>query len=92
MKNNDELYPLATSVKAGCRIINCGTTKMFELIKTGEIESYKDGKTRQLVVASLHDYVARRRAEAAIATESEPPAKATSRVRRASDLDGGEAA
>jgi hypothetical protein len=72
-ENNDELRPLATSVKGACRILDCGPTRMNELIKSRVVESYKDGKSRKLVVQSLIDYVARLRAEAAVDQAQQPP-------------------
>jgi hypothetical protein len=38
-----------------------GPTRFFELLKTNEIESFRDGRKRQVVIQSLHDYVARHR-------------------------------
>jgi hypothetical protein len=56
----DDMQPIAVGPKAACRMIDCGPTRMFDLIKTGEVESYKDGKSRKILVKSLLDYVERR--------------------------------
>jgi hypothetical protein len=60
--------PLAVSVKKGCALIDNGPTRLYELINSGEIESYRDGKSRKVVVASLEAYVARQ-----IAAEATKP-------------------
>jgi excisionase family DNA binding protein len=46
------------------RILDCGRTRLYELIDGGELESYLDGRSRKIVLASIHAYV-RRKLEAA---------------------------
>jgi hypothetical protein len=53
----------------GMRAINTRRTKFYELLNSGEIESYLDGSRRQIVVASLIAYV-RKRLEAACAEKA----------------------
>ncbi len=40
-------------------MIDCSMTRLYEHLKSGEIESYRDGKSRKIVVASLKSFVAR---------------------------------
>jgi excisionase family DNA binding protein len=55
----DEVVILGVTFKQGCKIIGVGATRGYELINAGEIESYRDGKSRKLVFASLKAYVER---------------------------------
>ena len=56
--------PLVVRFGDMCRMLGIGTTKGYELINSGEVESYLDGSARMVVVASLEAYVERKRAEA----------------------------
>ncbi|WGR91847.1 DNA-binding protein [Bradyrhizobium sp. ISRA443] len=51
---------IVCSPEDGMRAINAGRTKFYELLNAKEIRSYMDGARRQVVVASLLDYVQRR--------------------------------
>jgi excisionase family DNA binding protein len=61
-KTAPHLVPLGYSIAEGCEILRCGPTRMNDLVKIGEIASYKDGRSRRLIPQSLHDYVERRKA------------------------------
>jgi excisionase family DNA binding protein len=54
-----EIDALAVPAKKAAPAIGVGMTRLYELIKAGEIESYRDGKARKIVVASLKAYVQR---------------------------------
>jgi excisionase family DNA binding protein len=43
-----------------CYLLDCGTTRLYELIANGELESFKDGRSRKIVVASIHRLIAKR--------------------------------
>jgi len=62
----DEVLVLGVPFKQGCKIIGVGPTRGYELVNSGEIESYRDGKSRKLVFASLKAYVERQIAAEAI--------------------------
>ena len=51
---------IVCSPEAGMRAINKRRTSFYQLVSSGEIESYLDGTRRQIVVASLLAYVTRR--------------------------------
>jgi hypothetical protein len=57
--------PLAVSPRRAAFLLDCGTTRIYELINSREIDSYKDGASRKVVVASIRDYIARRLADGA---------------------------
>lgn len=50
---------LAVSPKIAKLMLGCGTTRLYELLNRGELQSYRDGKSRKIVVASLRDFVGR---------------------------------
>ncbi|SDJ43732.1 hypothetical protein SAMN05216338_104966 [Bradyrhizobium sp. Rc2d] len=51
---------IVCSPEDGMRAINAKRTKFYEILNAGELQSYMDGSRRQIVVASLVDYVRRR--------------------------------
>jgi aspartate-semialdehyde dehydrogenase len=86
-----EIEPLAVSPKKAGALIDVGTTRLYHLIGTGEVESFRDGKSRKIIFASLKAYIARQiAAEAAKprigwtdrATEARMSKKNASRSRR----------
>lgn len=52
--------PLAVSPKKAATALDIGLTRVYELINLGEIESYRDGKSRKVIFASVKAYIARR--------------------------------
>jgi hypothetical protein len=46
-------------------MLDCGNTRLYELLKNNELESYLDGRSRKIIVASIHRFIARRLAAAA---------------------------
>lgn len=54
-----ELEPLAVSPRQACRLLNLGTTRLYELIAAGELESYRDGRARRITMQSIRSRVAR---------------------------------
>ena len=57
-------------------MLDCGNTRLYELLKNNELESYLDGRSRKIIVASIHRFIARR-----LAAEKAPRA-ATEAPRR----------
>ena len=58
-----------------CGMSDVGPTKGYELINSGEVESYLDGSARMIVVASIEAYVYRQRAKARNALLAKWPVK-----------------
>jgi hypothetical protein len=52
--------PLVVSPKVAWKMLSCGNTRGYELLGTGELDSYKDGRSRKITVASIKALVARR--------------------------------
>jgi hypothetical protein len=63
-----EIEPLAVSPKKARALIDVGTTRLYHLIGTGEVESFRDGKSRKIIFAPLKAYIARQ-----IAAEAAKP-------------------
>lgn len=47
------------TVEEAARRLSIGRTKMFALIRTGEVETVPVGRLRRVPVTALHDYAAR---------------------------------
>ena len=56
--------PIVVKPKAATRFGIGGLTKIYGLIANGQLESYRDGRSRLITVASIEAYVARKLAEA----------------------------
>jgi hypothetical protein len=52
--------PLVASPKQTMKAIQVSRKKLYELINTGELESYTEGKSRRILVKSINDYIERR--------------------------------
>jgi hypothetical protein len=51
--------PLVVSPARAKAMLDCGMTRLYELISAGELESLKDAKSRKITVASIKVRVAR---------------------------------
>ena len=58
--------PLVASPNQAMRAIQVSRRKLYELINTGELESYTEGKSRRITVKSINDYIERRLAAEAV--------------------------
>jgi hypothetical protein len=56
----DDLDPLVVKPKVAWRMLACSNTKGYELLAAGELESYKEGRSRKITVASIKALIARR--------------------------------
>lgn len=67
--------PLVASPKQAMRTIQVSRKKLYELINTGELQSYTEGKSRRIIVKSINEYIERRLAEEAIRRGHAAPLK-----------------
>ena len=51
--------PLAVPPSQAARMLSIGISRMYKLLRTGALVSYRDGRSRRVVVSSIHEYVAR---------------------------------
>ena len=41
----------------------CGAERLYQLINSGQLRSFRDGRCRLILVSSIHDYVERKLAQ-----------------------------
>jgi hypothetical protein len=75
--SDDEYGPLVISPKGMATILDCSLTKVYEIINGQEVESYLDGHSRKIVVASIRRYIAKRLAASG---EGGEPAKLQDKI------------
>jgi len=51
---------LVVKPRTAWKMLSCSNTRGYELLNSGELVSFKDGKSRKITVASIKDYIARR--------------------------------
>jgi hypothetical protein len=56
----------------------CGNERLYNLLNRGELQSFRDGRARLIIVDSIHRYIARHLAEAG-GTPAATPARAPPR-------------
>ena len=55
--------PLAVSAKEAARLLSLSLSKIYELLRNGDLQSYTDGCTRRITMASIFQYVDQRLAD-----------------------------
>jgi hypothetical protein len=70
---------LVVSPRRARHMLDCGNTRLYELLKS-ELESYLDGRSRKIVVASIHRHIARRLAAEKDGARSRPSQRRTARA------------
>ena len=71
-----DVAALVVKPKVAWKMLACSNTRGYELIAAGQLESFRDGRSRKITVASIHRFIARR-----LTAEKEAPAPQTSRRR-----------
>jgi hypothetical protein len=51
--------PLLVRPRDAWRMLGCGNTRGYELLTSGELVSFLDGRARKITVQSIHAYIAR---------------------------------
>ena len=72
-----DMGPLVVKPRTACRMLDCGNTRLYELLGTGELESFLDGRSRKITVESIRRYIAQRLAssQGTTAQSQSPPRK-----------------
>jgi hypothetical protein len=52
--------PLVVSPRRARRLLDCGNTRLYELLAACELDSFLDGRSRKITVESIHRYISRR--------------------------------
>jgi excisionase family DNA binding protein len=55
------IEPFVVRPRTACRLLDCGVTRLYDLIAQGELESFLDGGSRKIVVTSIKAYLDRQR-------------------------------
>ena len=55
--------PLAVPTKEASRLLSLSMSRLYELLRNGDLQSYVDGYNRRVTMASIHEYVERRLAD-----------------------------
>lgn len=64
----------------------CGLERLYRLLNSGELESFRDGRARYVTVASIEGYIARRLSDAGGIPALSPAAKPPRREPRQSSV------
>jgi hypothetical protein len=64
MSAQQDIEVLLVRPKQACQILAIGQTRLFELLNSNELESFREGGGRWISVASIRRYVLRRLEEA----------------------------
>jgi hypothetical protein len=56
---------LVVSPRRAKHMLDCGNTRLYELLKDGELASFLDGRSRKITVESIRALISRRLALAA---------------------------
>ena len=51
--------PLAVSPREACRLAGIGMSRLYQLLRSGELKSFRDGRSRRITMKSIHDRVNR---------------------------------
>jgi hypothetical protein len=52
--------PLVVKPKIAWQMLACSNTRGYELLAAGELQSFKDGRSRKITADSIRRYIARR--------------------------------
>jgi hypothetical protein len=83
---------LVVSPRRARHMLDCGNTRLYELLKNNELESYLDGRSRKIIAASIHRYIAQRLKKSESRAAFAPIAAASRRGRPGKVRSGGNAA
>jgi excisionase family DNA binding protein len=71
---------LVVSPRRACHMLDCGNTHLYQLLAAGELDSYLDGRSRKITVASIKHYIHRNLASTT--TVPNPPPRHRGRPRK----------
>jgi hypothetical protein len=71
---NWEVGPLIVKPKIAWKMLACSNTRGYELLNSGELESFLDGRSRKITVESIRRYITRRLAPTnnGVSTNTQP--------------------
>jgi hypothetical protein len=78
-----DLEPLVVKPKVAWQMLSCSNTRGYELLADGELDSFRDGRSRKVTVESIRRYIAQRLASSQSTTaQSHLPRRERGRPRK----------
>lgn len=59
MTHHTDIEPLAVRPREACLLLSVGMTRLYELIGAGELQTYREGRSRRITMASIRARVVR---------------------------------
>jgi len=56
---------IAVPPREACDLLSVSMSRLYALLRAGELDSYEEGRARRITVASIHAYIARQLAASA---------------------------
>jgi excisionase family DNA binding protein len=53
------IAPLAVRPNQAALMLSMGISRLYRLLRAGKLVSYRDGRSRRVLVSSIHEHVAR---------------------------------
>ena len=50
---------LVVKPRQACRLLDCGHKRLYQLLAEGQLESFKDGRSRKITMESIRRFIAR---------------------------------
>jgi excisionase family DNA binding protein len=54
-----DIEPYVVKPRTACRLLGCGLTRVYELINSGVLESFMDGRNRKITTRSIRAHFER---------------------------------
>lgn len=58
-KGGSDLEPLSVSPRQACLLLGVGNTRLYRLIRDGELSTYHEGRARRITLESIRARVSR---------------------------------
>jgi excisionase family DNA binding protein len=52
-----EIKPLVVGMSSAAQLLDCGDDRLYQLIKSRQLDSYLDGNRRKITVSSIEAYI-----------------------------------
>jgi excisionase family DNA binding protein len=81
-KGGSDLEPLSISPRQACLLLNVGNTRLYQLIREGELTTYHEGRARRITMESVRARVSR--LTGGTGNSNNPPPRPRGRLRKSS--------
>jgi hypothetical protein len=83
-----DMGPLVVKPKIAWQMLSCSNTRGYELLAAGELDSFRDGRSRKVTVESIRRYIAQRLSSSQGTTaQSRSPRRKRGRPRKRSSAE-----